>query len=34
MYRSFVAVLVLGIASVVARGAAEENQYKNANVGD
>jgi len=34
MYRSFVAVLVLAVASVTARGADEENPYKNAKVGD
>lgn len=34
MRRSFVAVLVLTVASVAARGADEEHPYKNAKVGD
>lgn len=34
MHRSFVAVLVLGVASVAARGADAENPFKNAKAGD
>jgi hypothetical protein len=34
MFRSFVAVVALALASVVARAADEENPYKNAKVGD